>query len=106
MSRELFPRPDAKAELRKAFIWYQARRVGLGFEFLRTVRVMLATIERAPGLFPFAVDDIQKASASPVPLRRVLRPIAGGDLDPCRDSRPKAPAALAIPPLTPDWRCS
>jgi plasmid stabilization system protein ParE len=65
VSRELFLRPEAKAELRQAFVWYQARRVGLGFEFLRTVRVMLAMIERAPGLFPLAVDDIQKA-----PLRR------------------------------------
>ncbi len=65
MSAPLFLRPEAKAELREAFAWYEERRVGLGFEFLRTVRVVLAAIERSPELFPFALDDIRKA-----PLRR------------------------------------
>ena len=61
MSAALFLRAEAKADLREAFAWYQARRVGLGFEFLRTVRVALATIERSPSVFPFAVDDVRKA---------------------------------------------
>ena len=61
----LFLRPEAKDELRQAFDWYEARRVGLGFEFLRTVRVVLAAIERGPEHFPLALDDIRKA-----PLRR------------------------------------
>lgn len=61
MSRRLFVRAEAKSELREAFTWYQARRVGLGFEFLRMVRVTLAAIERSPGVYPFALDDIRKA---------------------------------------------
>ncbi len=65
MSRSLFLRPEAKTELRKTFEWYQERRVGLGFEYLRTVRVVLAAIERSPEMFPVALDDIRKA-----PLRR------------------------------------
>ncbi|MCC6317523.1 MAG: type II toxin-antitoxin system RelE/ParE family toxin [Gemmatimonadaceae bacterium] len=65
MSRALFLRSEAKDELRQAFDWYEERRIGLGFEFLRTVRVVLAAIERAPEHFPVALDDIRKA-----PLRR------------------------------------
>ena len=34
---------------------------GLGFEFLRAVRVALAGIERAPEQYPLALDDIRKA---------------------------------------------
>ncbi len=65
MTRSLFLRSEAKDELRAAFEWYEARRTGLGFEFLRTVRVALVAIERGPGHFPFAVDDMRMA-----PLRR------------------------------------
>lgn len=61
MTRALFVRAEAKSELREAFAWYQTRRVGLGFEFLRMVRVTFAAIERAPEHYPFALDDIRKA---------------------------------------------
>ena len=61
MSAGLFLRAEAKAELREAFTWYQERRVGLGFEFLRTARVALAVIERSPSVFPYALDDVRKA---------------------------------------------
>jgi plasmid stabilization system protein ParE len=65
VSRPLYLRKAAKQELREGFAFYEGRRVGLGFEFLRTVRVSLAAIERGPEHFPFAVDDIRMA-----PLRR------------------------------------
>ena len=61
MSAALFLRREARTELREAFTWYEERRVGLGFEFLRAVRVALAAIERTPGAFPFALDDVRKA---------------------------------------------
>jgi toxin ParE1/3/4 len=61
VSAALVLRTEAKTELREAFAWYQERRVGLGFEFLRTVRVALAAIERSPSAFPFALDDVRNA---------------------------------------------
>jgi plasmid stabilization system protein ParE len=42
----LFLRAAAKADLREAFEWYEARTTGLGFEFLRAARAALALIER------------------------------------------------------------
>lgn len=61
MSAALFLRSEAENDLHEAFIWYQKRRVGLGFEFLRTVRVVLAAIERSPDSFVLAMGDIRKA---------------------------------------------
>ena len=57
----LFLRQAARADIVEAFQWYEARSTGLGFEFLRTVRVALAGIERAPEQYPLALDDIRKA---------------------------------------------
>jgi plasmid stabilization system protein ParE len=61
----LFLRPDAESDLVEAFRWYEERRRGLGYEFLRAARVTLASVERHPGQYPLALDDIRKA-----PLRR------------------------------------
>jgi plasmid stabilization system protein ParE len=57
----LFLRKVARADIAEAFRWYEARSAGLGFEFLRAVRVALAGIERAPEQYPLALDDIRKA---------------------------------------------
>ena len=57
----LFLRKPARAAIAEAFQWYEARSTGLGFEFLRAVRVALAGIERAPEQYPLALDDIRKA---------------------------------------------
>ena len=57
----LFLRKAARADIAEAFQWYEARSTGLGFEFLRAVRVALAGIERAPEQYPLALDAIRKA---------------------------------------------
>lgn len=54
-------RKAARADIAEAFQWYEVRSTGLGFEFLRAVRVALAGIERAPEQYPLALDDIRKA---------------------------------------------
>lgn len=54
-------RKEARADIAEAFRWYETRSAGLGFEFLRAVRVALAGIERAPERYPLALDDIRKA---------------------------------------------
>jgi plasmid stabilization system protein ParE len=57
----LFIRAAAKADLREAFEWYEARSTGLGFEFLRTARAALALIERNPAQFAVVLEDIRRA---------------------------------------------
>ena len=57
----LYLRKAARADITEAFRWYEVRSPGLGFEFLRAVRVALAGIERAPEQHPIALDDIRKA---------------------------------------------
>lgn len=61
----LFLRAQALEDVREAFPWYERRSPGLGYEFLRAVRIVLTAIERNPAQFPVAIDDIRK-----VPLRR------------------------------------
>jgi len=65
MTPRLFIRRAARHDLAEAFDWYEARSTGLGHEFLRAVRLVFATIARAPEQYPIALDDIRKA-----PLRR------------------------------------
>jgi toxin ParE1/3/4 len=61
----LYLRDEAEADLVEAFQWYEARRPGLGQEFLQSVRRTLSLIERDPDIYPVVVDDIRKA-----PLKR------------------------------------
>ena len=47
MSAPLTVEPEAAAELEEAVQWYEQRGVGLGLEFARLVRAVLARIERS-----------------------------------------------------------
>lgn len=60
MSVKLVIRPDAEADLAEAFEWYEARRRGLGYEFLRTVEAALAAIRRHPESFPGIYREIRR----------------------------------------------
>lgn len=60
MTPRLFLRPTAKADVREAFDWYEARSTGLGFEFLRAARAGLGLIERNPTQFSVVLDDIRR----------------------------------------------
>ncbi len=60
MTPRLFLRPDAKADAREAFTWYEERSTGLGFEFLRALRAALSPLTREPRQFPEVLDDIRR----------------------------------------------
>ena len=45
-------RPAAAADLEEAADWYEAKRSGLGLEFLDAVRATLARISENPKLYP------------------------------------------------------
>ena len=53
---ELVFRPEAIQELLAAQAWYEARSVGLGFEFARAVDAAIAKALRTPLAFP-QIDD-------------------------------------------------
>jgi plasmid stabilization system protein ParE len=61
MTPRLFVRDEAAADLEAAADWYEARRTGLGGEFLRTVRGLLAGIARAPLEYPVARGEVRRA---------------------------------------------
>jgi len=68
----LFLRAAAKADLREAFVWYEARSTGLGFEFLRAARAALALIGRNPAQFAVVLDEYPPGASPALPLRHVL----------------------------------
>jgi plasmid stabilization system protein ParE len=43
--------PQAEADLRDAFMWYEARSAGLGHDFLRRVEVRFDQIANSPQVF-------------------------------------------------------
>lgn len=52
---------EAEADLAKAAAWYEEQRAGLGLEFTRAVRALLATIERDPLRYPLARREVRRA---------------------------------------------
>lgn len=48
MTHELVVRPEAEAEVREAFEWYEERVSGLGSDFLLSVDAALHAILRNP----------------------------------------------------------
>ena len=61
MTRRLVVRPEAEAELREAYAWYEERRPGLGDEFLLCIDACLDSIERHPGLHPVIHRGVRRA---------------------------------------------
>lgn len=45
-------RPEAENDLKEAFLWYEDRRQGLGYDFLLRVDAGLRFIERNPEICP------------------------------------------------------
>ena len=64
-SPPLLLRKEAAADLVEAVEWYDARRGGLGGDFLGAVRAVFTAVEESPERFPIVRGDIRRA-----PLRR------------------------------------
>jgi hypothetical protein len=64
-SPPLLLRKEAAADFVEAVEWYDARRGGLGGDFLGAVREVFTAIEESPERFPIVRGDIRRA-----PLRR------------------------------------
>jgi hypothetical protein len=61
--------PEVPDELAEAALWYEARREGLGLEFLAEVEAMLPLVEHRPRSFPRL-----QAIAERLEIRRALLP--------------------------------
>lgn len=53
--------PDAYRDIGTAALWYADRSAGLGHDFLRSVDVALAQIQRTPQIFPVVHGSIRRA---------------------------------------------
>jgi plasmid stabilization system protein ParE len=51
MTRKIIVRPEAEAEVRAAFDWYEEQSEGLGFEFLRAIEACLSGVTRNPSAY-------------------------------------------------------
>ena len=65
MTFEIAIRPEAEADLKDIYEWYEARREGLGEEFLINAREALDMISRHPEMYSLIYLDVRRA-----PIRR------------------------------------
>jgi len=71
----LLIRPAAEADIAGAALWYEARAVGLGTEFLPAVDVALAEIERMPERFPVVPNSCRRALLRSFPYAVFFVPV-------------------------------
>lgn len=53
--------PEARADIREAWAWYEEQRRGLGDEFLAAAREALSRVEEGPLRFPRVRGEIRRA---------------------------------------------
>jgi plasmid stabilization system protein ParE len=70
-------RPAAAADVEEAWRWYEARRAGLGDEFLEAVRAALESIRAHPESAPLVRRDIHRHLLRRFPYGLFYRIIQG-----------------------------
>ena len=53
--------PEAFADVAEAFSWYQAQRVGLGWEFVAELENTVALLQRVPEVGPVVHRSLRRA---------------------------------------------
>lgn len=62
VTRQIIVRPEAEAEVRQAFDWYETQSKGLGLEFLRAVEACLSAVSRNPFAYTvIKVPNVRRA---------------------------------------------
>jgi hypothetical protein len=61
MPVELIFAPEAELDVAEAYDWYEARRIGLGEEFLSSVDACLSGIRRWPAMHAVVHEDYRRA---------------------------------------------
>ena len=101
MNSRLIVAPQAEADLRESFVWYEERTAGLGHAFVESVERKFGTISGSPQIFrrrmgpyrlaaterfPYAIYFIWDEARDLITIRRILHFK--------RDRRP----SLGVPP--------
>ena len=60
MSAELIIAPEAEQDLAEAYGWYEARRIGLGEEFVSSVEACIETIRRTPEMHALVHENYRR----------------------------------------------
>jgi plasmid stabilization system protein ParE len=68
-------RPDAHAEISEARDWYEARRPGLGADFVGEVDAALAKIAQRPAMYARVHGDVRRAVLRRFPYAVYFRPL-------------------------------
>ena len=61
MIKSLILIPEAKEDVKEAYLWYEEQSLGLGIEFLRCVEAVLTSIQRTPQLYPIVYEAYRRA---------------------------------------------
>ena len=61
MAAELILSPETEADIAEAYAWYEARRAGLGEEFLGCVDACIETIRRTPLIHTIVHGNYRRA---------------------------------------------
>jgi len=61
MNYEVLLRPEAEADIREVYQWYEEQAEGLGEEFLRAVDACFASVQRTPTAYAMIHKDIRRA---------------------------------------------
>jgi len=61
MRRSLIIRPEASAEIREAFDWYESQSAGLGTVFRDSLGTTLDKIRDNPGQYPVVYREVRRA---------------------------------------------
>ncbi len=56
--------PEAEQDISEAYSWYEARRFGLGEEFLSCVDAGIQKIRRGPELYPVVYEEYRRVLLS------------------------------------------
>lgn len=66
-------RPNAEADLREAWLWYETQRAGLGDELLREVHAAIRRLETNPENRPFYYRDFRRLLTRRFPYKLFYR---------------------------------
>ena len=66
-------RPNAEVDLRKAWLWYESQRTGLGDELLIEIRAAICWLETDPERRPFYYRDFRRLLMRRFPYKLFYR---------------------------------
>jgi plasmid stabilization system protein ParE len=61
MGTDLVFAPEAERDITEAYVWYEARRTGLGEEFLSSLDASAERIRRQPLIYPLVYETYRRA---------------------------------------------